>query len=38
MGEVMEVGSESTTLKPGDRVVVPFTIACDKCYFCQRSL
>ena len=38
MGEVVEVGSENTTLKPGDRVVVPFTIACGNCYFCQRGL
>lgn len=38
MGEVMEVGNEDTALKPGDRVVVPFTIACGKCYFCQRGL
>ena len=28
MGEVVEVGSENKTLKKGDRVVVPFTIAC----------
>ena len=28
MGEVVEVGSAITTLRPGDRVVVPFTISC----------
>src|SRR5690349_17070101 len=38
MGEVVEVGSEVRRLKVGDRVVVPFTIACGGCYFCQRSL
>jgi threonine dehydrogenase-like Zn-dependent dehydrogenase len=38
MGEVVEVGPEVTGLKTGDRVVVPFTIACGACYFCQRQL
>lgn len=38
MGEVVEVGSEVTNLKVGDRVVVPFTIACGQCFFCQRTL
>ena len=38
MGEVVEVGSAITTLRPGDRVVVPFTIACGTCYFCQQGL
>ncbi|GAB3511794.1 zinc-dependent alcohol dehydrogenase [Spirosoma knui] len=38
MGIVEEVGSEVTNLKKGDRVVVPFTIACGKCYFCQHQL
>jgi len=38
MGEVMEVGAEVKELKPGDRVVVPFTIACGSCYSCQRQL
>ena len=37
MGEVVEVGKEST-LKRGDRVVVPFAIACGRCFFCQREL
>jgi len=37
MGEVVEVGSSITTLKKGDRVVVPFTIACGECFFCQRG-
>jgi threonine dehydrogenase-like Zn-dependent dehydrogenase len=38
MGEVVEVGNEVTNLRPGDRVVVPFTIACGHCFFCQQSL
>jgi len=34
MGEVVEVGTENKKLKVGDRVVVPFTIACGECFFC----
>ena len=37
MGEVIEVGRETTTLKIGDRVVVPFTIACGECFFCNNG-
>jgi threonine dehydrogenase-like Zn-dependent dehydrogenase len=37
MGEVVEVGSENKALKVGDRVVVPFTIACGECFFCKRG-
>jgi threonine dehydrogenase-like Zn-dependent dehydrogenase len=37
MGEVVEVGSEVTNLKQGDRVVVPFTISCGECFFCKRG-
>ncbi|MEO0316293.1 MAG: hypothetical protein RI928_2749 [Pseudomonadota bacterium] len=37
MGEVMEVGKGVRNLKPGDRVVVPFTIACGSCFFCRQS-
>lgn len=37
MGEVVEVGSENKALKVGDRVVVPFTISCGQCFFCQRG-
>ncbi|WP_424811360.1 zinc-dependent alcohol dehydrogenase [Roseococcus sp. YIM B11640] len=37
MGEVVEVGSENKALKVGDRVVVPFTISCGECFFCQRG-
>lgn len=38
MGEVVELGSEVKNLKIGDRVVVPFTISCGSCFFCQRDL
>jgi threonine dehydrogenase-like Zn-dependent dehydrogenase len=38
MGEIVEVGNAATALKPGDRVVVPFAIACGRCFFCQREL
>jgi len=37
MGEVVEVGAENKALKVGDRVVVPFTISCGECFFCQRG-
>ena len=37
MGEVVEVGRLNTKLKVGDRVVVPFTISCGQCFFCQRG-
>ncbi|PZN99675.1 MAG: glutathione-dependent formaldehyde dehydrogenase [Hyphomicrobiales bacterium] len=38
MGEVVEVGSGVSKLKVGDRVVVPFNIACGECFFCQKSM
>jgi threonine dehydrogenase-like Zn-dependent dehydrogenase len=38
MGIVEEVGSAVTTLVPGDRVVIPFVIACGECYMCVRGL
>jgi len=38
MGEVVEVGKENNKLKVGDRVVVPFTIACGRCFFCEKQL
>jgi len=38
MGEVVEIGNEVKQLRPGDRVVVPFTIACGQCFFCTRKL
>ena len=39
MGEVMEVGSGiKNKLRVGDRVVVPFTIACGNCWSCQQGM
>jgi threonine dehydrogenase-like Zn-dependent dehydrogenase len=38
MGEVVDVGPESRQLKVGDRVVVPFTIACGQCFFCKEQM
>lgn len=47
MGEVVELGSvvenieigdESKALAVGDRVVVPFTVSCGNCFFCNRDL
>lgn len=37
MGEVVEVGRDVKTLKAGDRVIVPFAIACGRCFFCQNK-
>ena len=37
MGIVEEVGSAVTNLKPGDRVVVPFTVSCGHCFMCERG-
>jgi threonine dehydrogenase-like Zn-dependent dehydrogenase len=37
MGEVVEVGTEVRNLRVGDRVVVPFTIACGHCEYCQKA-
>lgn len=38
MGEVVELGQGVKNLQIGDRVVVPFTISCGGCFFCQRDL
>ncbi|MBK9710940.1 MAG: glutathione-dependent formaldehyde dehydrogenase [Kouleothrix sp.] len=38
MGEIVEVGREVTNRKVGDRVVVPFTISCGRCFFCQNQM
>src|SRR5213596_3522573 len=38
MGEVVEVGPGVGNLRPGDRVVVPFPIACGACTACERGL
>ena len=37
MGKVVEVGADVQTLKPGDRVVVPFTISCGHCQYCSHG-
>ncbi|MGH9234380.1 MAG: alcohol dehydrogenase catalytic domain-containing protein, partial [Acidimicrobiales bacterium] len=38
MGRVVAVGSEVTHIAPGDRVVIPFNIACGTCFMCDRQL
>jgi threonine dehydrogenase-like Zn-dependent dehydrogenase len=38
MGEVVEVGKGVSNLKAGDRVVVPFPIACGHCLQCEREM
>ena len=38
MGRVVERGSAITDLQLGDRVVIPFQIACGSCFMCQRGL
>jgi threonine dehydrogenase-like Zn-dependent dehydrogenase len=38
MGEVVEVGRAVKNLRPGDRVVVPFPIACGACAACQAQM
>ncbi len=37
MGEVVEVGADVKSLSVGQRVVVPFPIACGRCFFCERK-
>lgn len=38
MGVVEEVGNAVTSVNPGDRVVIPFVIACGSCFFCAMNL
>jgi len=38
MGIVEDVGATVTKVKKGDRVVIPFTISCGTCYFCEKQL
>lgn len=37
MGIVEDTGPEVTNVKKGDRVVIPFVIACGHCYFCEQN-
>ncbi|RII99275.1 glutathione-dependent formaldehyde dehydrogenase [Achromobacter sp. K91] len=37
MGEVVEAGVQAGGLKPGDRVVIPFTITCGECEQCRKG-
>jgi len=38
MGIVESVGPKVTSIKPGDRVVIPFCLACGECYYCKQQL
>ena len=38
VGEVVEVGSDVTNVKPGDRVVIPANVACGWCLQCQDGM
>jgi threonine dehydrogenase-like Zn-dependent dehydrogenase len=38
IGEVLEVGTDVPNLKKGDRVAVPFCIACGHCFFCENGM
>lgn len=37
MGEVVETGKDVKNLQKGDRVVIPFVIACGDCFFCRMQ-
>ncbi|MEI3605644.1 zinc-dependent alcohol dehydrogenase [Pseudogracilibacillus sp. SE30717A] len=38
MGIVEEVGKDVTRVKKGDRVVIPFTVACGSCFYCDNQM
>jgi alcohol dehydrogenase len=38
VGVVSDIGSEVSQVKPGDRVIVPFTVSCGHCGYCLRGL
>lgn len=37
MGEVVEIGSAVKTVRPGDKIVIPFDIACGHCHYCENE-
>jgi threonine dehydrogenase-like Zn-dependent dehydrogenase len=38
MGEIIDVGKSVKKIKKGDKVVIPFNIACGKCFYCKNEL
>ncbi|MBJ9990439.1 zinc-dependent alcohol dehydrogenase [Paenibacillus sp. S28] len=38
MGIVEEAGPDVTRVKKGDRVIIPFNVACGECFFCQNQM
>ncbi|MGW6569108.1 alcohol dehydrogenase catalytic domain-containing protein [Streptomyces sp. NPDC054975] len=38
IGFVEEVGEQVTSLRPGDRVVIPFNLSCGRCFMCDQGL
>jgi threonine dehydrogenase-like Zn-dependent dehydrogenase len=38
MGVIKDIGGEVATVQKGDRVVIPFPIACGACFFCNLGL
>ncbi|WP_145021533.1 zinc-dependent alcohol dehydrogenase [Paenibacillus sp. Y412MC10] len=38
MGIVEETGPDVTRVKKGDRVIIPFNVACGECFFCQNQM
>lgn len=38
VGEIVEVGEQVTEVKVGDKVTVPFNVACGRCAFCKQEL
>ncbi len=38
MGIVEEVGPEVTKVKKGDRVIIPFNVACGHCFYCEHDM
>ncbi len=38
IGEIVETGASVSKVKAGDKVIVPFNIACGQCFFCRQQL